>query len=241
MVDLNLDFAALIGSLTLLLALIGYLFEIGYKNGYYQSAYLSDISNLKRLEHYALAIIISGALVFSFNVLYIHFEDFIHPILILVYDFFIGSSNITFSINNTTYNLSHVSAIFLTLDTYLIIIYYLGCYIGERSNKKEKYIIEIKTTLQNPSSSQQESIMVKSIYADVNDFFYYLDLDNKWGSIRKSDVISMMQIEKSAIETQLQVVSLTQKQNEFTTKQQAFSVTQQDESTNPVKIDIVYN
>ena len=70
MVDINLDFAVLIGSLTLILAVIGYVFEIGYKDGYYQSAYLSDISTSNKLEHYATAIIISVPFTFLFISLY---------------------------------------------------------------------------------------------------------------------------------------------------------------------------
>jgi len=69
------------------------------------------------------------------------------------------------------------------------------------------------TTPHTVDGSKQECIVVKSIYADDNDFFYYLDTENKWGSVRKSNVISMMQ------------VSQTQRQDEF---------------ANPVIIDITY-
>jgi len=113
MVDINLDFAVLIGSLTLVLAVIGYVFEIGYKNGYYQTAYLSDISTRNKLEHYALAIIISGPLIFLFFHSYYNYERIIPPILIDEYNSFFGSSDITFTINNTNYYLTQVIDIFL--------------------------------------------------------------------------------------------------------------------------------
>jgi hypothetical protein len=34
-------------------------------------------------------------------------------------------------------------------------------------------------------------IYVKEIYTEDSDYFYYIDLENKWGNIRKSDVVSM--------------------------------------------------
>lgn len=170
---MTLELLELITSLTFYLALIGYIANLGFKSGYFGDVYWPNSSNKNKLVNCAMGIYTSL---------------FVTSILVIIIMALYGEVNSFLTlVQNST-----IEVKFVIFAAPVVILPAISYCIGKSSLFLEKHGISSCSVITINTSTDSESLNnVKRIYATDEDFLYYFDSENKWGSVRKSDIVSM--------------------------------------------------
>jgi hypothetical protein len=203
------ELAAEVSVFILFLALIGYLVYEWYELGYYGTAYRpsKNKSSFERfLGHSAKGFIILFFLMFLISILFafriLTYPDYLQYIQLPLE---VGSYFLLFSF------------IFFVMGFALIIAMIIAGLSG-RFMVNNTYASVIINRIDLSGTIPLE---VREIYDQDEDFFYYLDLKGRWGSIRKNEIKSM---KFSTTDTAIQVETskiyslIRKKYSEFRTK-----------------------
>ena len=187
-----LDVIALISSFTFYLILIGYICDFAYKNG--SAVYWPSLSKGKMYLSF------TGILAGIAFLLFLRGMFYILSVFPTKTNGYQLSEIFNFEING--YQLSDVLDFAFVSGVLILLLYSISFLCGFTKRYLFRKRLRTPMLIFRKLPSQIEiikkinannncSIYVKEIYTEDRDYFYYIDLENKWGNIRKSDVVSM--------------------------------------------------
>lgn len=161
-----------LGNFLFILVILGYVFEFFYQAGYYRFRY-KPLNTTERLLHRS-----------SIGIFFIILSVLIYAQLVTS-----KSLKIPQNVNNVTLpDIVGVYAYLFGGFSYLLLFgIFLSFVSGYFTSIIPKKHVMIKT-------KEAQPLEVREIYSITDDFIFYIDVDGKWGSIRKSDIESMKQV-----------------------------------------------
>lgn len=175
-----LEFVPQITYLIFLLALVGYVAKYFYNVGYYQYAYNPQSHNsLEKMlnnSSFGMILILFGIIFFAFS---FGADNSIIP-----------DSMKNISISSETYENGMIySALLVIFTVFFAYISAFSLFIGFSMSYGMAKSVVLKT-----NNGNHPNLCVREVYAENDDFLFYLTLEGKWGAIRKSSVQSMAEI-----------------------------------------------
>ena len=172
-----LDFIPQITYLIFLLALVGYVAKYFYNLGYYEDAYNPNSQN-------SLEKMLNNS---SFGMILILFGILFFVLSLGAGNTVILESMKNISISTETYENGIIySALLATFTKFIVYISAFCILFGLSMSYGSAKSVVLKTNDVN-----HPNLCVREIYAENDDFLFYLTLEGKWGAIRKSSVQSM--------------------------------------------------
>ena len=172
-----LDFIPQITYLIFLLALVGYVAKYFYNLGYYKDAYNPNSQNsLEKMlnnSSFGMILILFGIIIFAFS---FGADNSIIP-----------DSIKNISVSSETYENGIIySALLVFFIKFIVYISAFSILFGLSMSFGSAKSVVLKT-----NDVGHPNLCVREIYAENDDFLFYLTLEGKWGAIRRLSVQSM--------------------------------------------------